>query len=90
MDNPYSTLQTIYSIVKDDPHPTSYPCKPAQIIVRQFLPWDTILVHINRLHEEGLVVLQQQERFTLVKITQEGLIKCQTGSALAAINANSI
>lgn len=75
MDNHYSTLQTIYSIVKDDHDPTSFPCKPAQIIVRQFLPWDTILEHIHRLHDEGLVRLQQHDRFTHVNITEAGLIR---------------
>jgi predicted transcriptional regulator len=74
MDNAYATLQTIYSIVKDDPDPVSYPCKPAQIIVRQFLPWDTMLVHINQLHEKGLVQLQQNERFTVIRITREGFM----------------
>ena len=74
MDNAYATLHTIYSIVKDDPDPVSYPCKPAQIIVRQFLPWDTMLVHINQLHEKGLVQFQQNERFTVIRITKEGLM----------------
>lgn len=80
MDNHYSTLQTIYSIVKDDNDPTSFPCKPAQIIVRQFLPWDTILAHIHQLHEEGLVRLQQHEKYTLVNITTAGLIRAGSQS----------
>lgn len=80
MDNQYSTLQTIYSIVKEDSDPTSYLCKPAQIIVRQFLPWDTILVHIRQLEDEGLVNLQQHDRFTLVNITQKGLVKAGSQS----------
>ncbi len=84
MDHPYSTLQTIYNIVKDDPDPTSYPCKPAQIIVRQFLPWDTILEHIHRLSADGLVDLIQQERFTLVKITHKGISLCLTGGTTAS------
>ena len=86
MDHPYSTLQTIYTIVKDDPDPTSYPCKPAQIIVRQFLPWDTILEHIHQLAKQGLVELHQQERFTLVKITSEGFALCRSGGAAASVN----
>ena len=89
MDHPYSTLQTIYNIVKDDPDPTSYPCKPAQIIVRQFLPWDTILEHIHQLTREGLVELQQQERFTLVKITQKGLALCSSGGKAAELNLSA-
>ena len=89
MDHPYSTLQTIYTIVKDDPDPTSYPCKPAQIIVRQFLPWDTILDHIHQLTREGLVELQQQERFTLVKITHKGLALCNSGGKAAEFNLSA-
>ncbi len=85
MDNHYATLQTIYSIVKEDPDPTSYPCKPAQIIVRQFLPWDTILHHIMQLHEEGLVRLQQHERFTQVNITHEGLLRAASPAVSAGL-----
>ncbi|GAO43397.1 hypothetical protein [Flavihumibacter petaseus] len=87
MDNHYSTLQTIYSIVKEDNDPTSYPCKPAQIIVRQFLPWDTILSHIMQLHEEGLVRLQQLERATLVHITQEGLLRANSQTTQAVTSS---
>jgi predicted transcriptional regulator len=85
MEHPYSTLQTIYNIVKDDSDPTSYPCKPAQIIVRQFLPWDTILEHIHQLAKQGLVEIQQQERFTLVRITREGFALCHSGGTEANI-----
>lgn len=81
MDHPYTTLQTIYTIVKDDPDPTSFPCKPAQIIVRQFLPWDLILDHIHQLEKQGLVILHQQERFTLVNITAAGFDLCLSGNA---------
>lgn len=80
MDNYYSTLKTIFDIVKDDPDPTSYPCKPAQIIVRQFLPWDTILTHIHKLDEEGLVSLQQYDRFTIVRLTPLGMKKARSTS----------
>jgi hypothetical protein len=83
MDSHYSTLRTIYEIVKDDPDPTSYPCKPAQIIVRQFLPWDTILVNIRKLDEEGMVSLQQYDRFTIVRLTALGMKKARANGSSA-------
>ena len=55
MENKYNTLQTIFELVKNDPHPTSSVIHPNEIIVRQQYPWDDIIKYLNELKSEKLI-----------------------------------
>ena len=73
MELQYSTLKTIYEIVKHESNPTSYACFPNQIIIRQSQGWDNILQQLYTLAEEGLITIQQPG--TTICITPEGMEK---------------
>lgn len=70
----YKTLQTIYTICKQDPQPTSYQCRPREIILRQFQDWSVIQEDLKQLEIEGLVVTNQKDTL-IITITQSGIQK---------------
>jgi len=72
MESRYQTLRTIYTIVKDDPQPTTYPCRPRELILRLLSDWSIIKNDISSLEEEGLVATRQLDTF-IVMITQAGI-----------------
>ena len=74
METRYQVLLTLYSIVKNDPQPTSYNCRPREIILRQWQDWSVIVQHVILLQEEGLVLTEQRDTL-LIKITAEGIQK---------------
>ena len=74
MEPRYKTLSTIYDIVKDDPQPHTYLCRPREIILRQFLDWGVIQQHLNLLEEEHLVATRQLDTLTIL-ITPAGIDK---------------
>lgn len=80
MNNRYKTLEILYSIVQDTPSPTRYTCKPNQIILRQTLPWDAIIDHLEELATEGLVQFKQKGMESTVTLTEEGLSFITSGS----------
>lgn len=59
MDNTYYTLQTLYRIVREEPHPEQYLCTPREMILHSTFGWDTIHKHLLALAQQGLVMLQQ-------------------------------
>jgi selenocysteine lyase/cysteine desulfurase len=59
MDNRYSTLQTLYRIVKEEPHPEQYLCTPRELVLHSTFGWEIIHKHLMTLSGEGLVTLQQ-------------------------------
>lgn len=73
MELRYSTLTTIYEIVKNESNPVSYACFPNQIIIRQSQAWDTILQQLYILADEGLITIQQPG--TTICITSKGIEK---------------
>lgn len=73
MEPKYSTLTTIYEIVKNESNPVSYACFPNQIIIRQSQPWDIILQQLYILAEEGLITIQQPG--TTICMTIKGIEK---------------
>jgi hypothetical protein len=81
MVSPYKTLQTIYSITKDDPHPTTYKCRPRDIILRQLMDWAVIQQHLELLEKEGLLVTAQEETM-VVKLTITGIEKLRSRGML--------
>ncbi|MBS1656091.1 MAG: hypothetical protein JSU05_14660, partial [Bacteroidetes bacterium] len=42
MQDHYSLLHTIYEIVKNDPQPEHYGCRPRDLILRQLQEWSFI------------------------------------------------
>lgn len=83
MEPCYKTLQTIYNITKEDPQPTTYKCRPREIILRQFQDWSIIQQHLKQLEEEGLVRTKQEETM-VIYITAAGIEKI----TLSLINSN--
>ena len=59
MENTYYTLQTLYRIVREEPHPEQYLCTPREMILHSTFGWDTIHKHLLALAQQGLVLLQQ-------------------------------
>ncbi len=78
MEARYKTLQTIYSITKDDPQPETYKCRPREIILRQFQDWSVILQHLQGLEEEGYVITSQEDTLVIC-ITNAGIEKINSG-----------
>jgi len=78
MEAHYKTLQTIYSITKDDPQPDSYKCRPREIILRQFQDWSVIQQHLKQLEDEELVLINQEDTL-VIRITQKGIEKVKPG-----------
>lgn len=74
MESHYKTLQTIYSITQHDPQPVTYPCRPREIILRQFQDWSVIQQHLRLLEEEGFVLMKQLDTL-VITITNAGIDK---------------
>ncbi len=74
MEARYQTLQTIYNITRQDPHPASYPCRPREIILRQYQDWSVIQQHLQLLEQDGLVITKQLDTL-IITITAAGIEK---------------
>ncbi len=74
MEAHYKTLQTIYNITLQDPQPTSYQCRPREIILRQYQDWTVIQQDLTLLEEEGLVITSQKDTL-IITITPSGIQK---------------
>lgn len=74
MEAHYKTLQTIYNITRKDPQPTSYQCRPREIILRQYQDWTVIQQDLTLLEEEGLVITSQKDTL-IITITPSGIQK---------------
>ena len=85
MEACYKTLQTIFSITKDDPQPETYKCRPREIILRQFQDWSIILQHLKFLEDEGLVITSQEDTLVIC-ITNAGIEKITSGKRSAVEN----
>ncbi len=77
----YQLLYTIYSIVKEDPQPEQYACRPRELILRQFQDWSLIREQLQLLEEEELVITEQQDTL-IIRITSAGLEKAKDGTNL--------
>ena len=73
-------MEILYSIVQETPSPTRYSCKPNQIILRQTLPWDAIIGHLEELAAEDLVQFKQKGGESTVNLTEEGLTLITSGA----------
>lgn len=83
MDPRYKTLTTIFTITKDDPQPTTYKCRPRDLILRQFQDWSVIQQHIQQLEAEGLVIMRQEDTL-VIQITPMGIEKIVEGTIATA------
>jgi predicted transcriptional regulator len=74
MENHYSTLNLLASIVNEIPQPTQYQCLPRQLILLSNFDWTTIFTHLQLLEKEGLVTISQADTIQF-SITKEGICK---------------
>lgn len=81
MQDHYHLLQTIYQIVKNDPQPEHYGCRPRELILRRLQEWSVIQHQLHLLEEEALVVTEQQDTL-IIRITRAGLAKAKTPSSV--------
>jgi hypothetical protein len=79
MESHYTTLQTIYNITHEDPQPTTYQCKPRDIILRQLQDWSIIQRDIQLLESEGLIVTAQKDTL-IINITSFGIEKISSAN----------
>jgi len=76
MEAKYKTLQAVYSIVKEDNDPTTYPCSYRELILKN-LNTDILQEHLEALSTEGLVSLKKLERMVIC-ITDKGIEKIRS------------
>ena len=76
MQDHYHLLQTIYEIVKNDPQPENYGCRPRELILRRLQEWSVIQQQLHLLEEEELVNTEQQDTL-VIRITAMGLEKAR-------------
>jgi len=80
MQDHYHLLLTIYEIVKDDPHPESYTCRPRELILRRLQDWSFIQQQLHQLESEELVRTEQPDTL-IIRITPAGLEKARAGNS---------
>ena len=83
MQEHYQLLLTIYEIVKNDPQPEQYGCRPRELILRQLQEWSIIQEHLQLLQDEGLVKMEQQDTL-VIRITATGLWKAKQPDSLVS------
>ena len=81
MQDHYHLLQTIYEIVKNDPQPENYGCRPRELILRRLQEWSVIQQQLHLLEEEELVTTEQQDTL-VIRITSMGLEKARQRRSL--------
>jgi len=81
MESHYKTLQTIFNITKDDPRPTTYKCRPREIILRQFQDWSFIQQHLQQLEAENMILTRQEETLVIF-ITVSGIEKIKNAAVI--------
>lgn len=87
MQDHYSLLHTIYEIVKNDPQPERYSCKPRELILRRMQEWTDIQQQLKQLETEGLVTTEQQETM-VIRITHAGLDLVKEQLEIARLSGN--
>jgi len=77
----HQLLLTIYEIVKNDPQPEHYGCRPRELILRELKEWSVIHQHLILLQNEELVKMEQQDTL-VIRITTAGLRKAMQPESL--------
>ena len=85
MQEHHQLLQTIYEIVKSDPQPEFYGCRPREIILRRFQEWSVIHQQLQMLRDEELVSMEQQDTL-IIRITKAGLEKARQAGKRVTTN----
>jgi hypothetical protein len=88
MPHHLQTLQTIYNIVKNDAHPTTYLCTTRDIILRQASGWTAIEKHLELLEMDNLIVIKKLDRI-VVCITPAGIDAIQALTTQQASTSSS-
>lgn len=83
MQDHYQLLRTIFEIVKNDPQPEHYGCRPRELILRQLQEWSFIQQQLYLLQDEGLVVTEQQDTL-IIRITMSGLEKVKEYNSMVS------
>lgn len=81
MQDHYQLLQTIYEIVKNDPQPERYACRPRELILRQLQEWSVIQEHLDLLAREDLLKTEQQDTL-IIRITSAGMERARGFNSL--------
>ena len=76
MQEHHLLLQTIYDIVKNDPQPEHYGCRPRELILRQLQEWSSIHQQLQLLRSEELINMEQQDTL-IIRITAAGIEKAR-------------
>jgi len=77
MESHYQTLRTLYEIVKHEPRPETYLCRPRELILRLMQDWNIITTHLTMLKEEKLIRTRQLDTM-FISITVAGIEKVNT------------
>ena len=83
MQDHYQLLRTIFEIVKNDPQPEHYGCRPRELILRQLQEWSFIQQQLYLLQDEGLVITEQQDTL-IIRITMAGLEKVKEYNSMVS------
>ena len=86
MQDHLQLLHTIYEIVKNDPQPEHYGCRPRELILRQLQEWSVIHQHLQLLQQEELINMEQQDTL-VIRITSAGIEKAK--QAKKRVNASN-
>ena len=81
MQDHHHLLYTIYDIVKNDPQPEQYACRPRELILRRLQEWPVIQQQLTLLEDEGFVTTRQLDTL-IINITAAGLEKVQHPNSL--------
>jgi hypothetical protein len=81
MQEHHQLLLTIYEIVKNDPQPEHYGCRPRELILRQLKEWSVIHQHLRLLQNEELVSMEQQDTL-VIRITAAGIERAKQPDTL--------
>lgn len=72
MEYGHQVLRTIFEIVKDDPSPLTYQCRPRELILRLHEDWNVIYEQLLLLEKDGFLQVKQLDSLVIL-ITQEGI-----------------
>lgn len=81
MQDHHQLLHTIYEIVRQDPQPEQYACRPRELILRRMQEWSDIQQQLILLEAEGLVSTRQLDTL-VIHITPAGLEKMEQPNSL--------
>lgn len=72
METKFRILVTLWTLVKEIPHPTQYQCLPRQLILLSSYDWATIYAELLSLQKDDLVTIVQADTLQF-SITQKGM-----------------